>query len=535
MMESSEQVPDSETPTSGAPVTTRPAQMGLPSIYSSSEWDLPTKRTVLVILLVAMVFVIWISRPILPMVVISAIVAYLLSPIVDLGERIRIPRSITTILLFVLLLVGIILLPVFLVPVLLRQLTSISNFDVQSTVRGVLFRVNDTIYNLPDTVSILGFDIPIDQTVIQVQEGYRQFNFIPTLAEILTYIQQLIITTTNVVGTTAFISFNVVGGIFQGFVTILIVFFLSLYMTKDAPSIRAYVASLFPASYQSEVVDLLRRMGFIWNSFFRGQIFLSVIIGLVTYGALTAVGMPGALLLAILAGALEVVPNLGPVIAMLPAIVIALIQGSPVLAPMGISNFGFAVIIAAIYFIIQQLENNILVPRIIGSSVNLHPIIVILGVAVGFNVFGILGALLAAPVIASLRVLGSYVHAKLLGYPPFVERNPARRRQRRFSYRRTVTGDELPVSSPRTAEALSAVRTSSAAGSSAPGDDEGPRINGKALHPDLQPSRSADAARGNGVAHAPSSQPSSSEQATDDSADSMNLVDTHGSTESPTA
>ncbi len=407
-----------------------------------------TKRTVLLILLVAMVFIFWISRPILPLVVISAIIAYLLSPIIDLLERLRIPRSIGTHLALSAAARWYALLPILLVPVLIRQLASISNFDVPSTVRDLLAWSNQTIYTLPDTMTVFGVEVPIDEVVNQIQTNYQEFNFIPTLAEVLTYIQQLFITATSVVSTTAFISFNVVGGIFQVVITVLIVFFLSLYMTKDAPRIRAYVASLFPESYQSEVVDLFRRVGYIWQAFFRGQIMLSVVIGFVTWMALTAVGMPGALLLALLAGFLEVIPNLGPVLAMIPAVIIALIQGSPALAEIGINNFGFAIIVVAIYFIIQQLENNILVPRIIGSSVNLHPIIVICGVVVGFNVFGILGALLAAPTIASTRVLGSYIHAKLLGYEPFLDQDPLRRRRSQVVYRRTVTGDELAAASP---------------------------------------------------------------------------------------
>ena len=430
------------------------AELRLPS---SSEWDLPTKRTVLVILLIGLIFVVWISRPILPMLVVSGIIAYLLSPIVDLGERLRLPRTVMTLILFVLLVVLLVLLPIFFVPILIRQLASIANFDVQGIARSVLGQFNQTIYNLPDTIVILGIDVPINDAIAQLQAGYQEFNFIPSLADVLNYIQQVIITTTNVVSTTAFISFSVVGGIFQLFITILIVFFLSLYLTKDAPAIRAYVASLFPSSYQSEVVDLFRRVGFIWSSFFRGQIILSFVVGLVTYIVLSAVGMPGALLLAILAGFLEVIPNLGPTIAMIPAVVVALIQGSPVLTPLGINNLGFALIVIAIYFIIQQLENNILVPRIIGSSVNLHPIVVICGVAVGFNIFGILGALLAAPTIASMRVLGSYIHAKLLGYEPFLDQRPPPRRQRRMTYRRTVTGDDLaPAGSAADAAAAAA-------------------------------------------------------------------------------
>ena len=415
---------------------------------SSSEWDAPTKRAVIFLLLLTLSIIFWISRPIMPAMIVSGIIAYLLSPVVDLGERVRIPRSISTILLFALMLVSVILVPVILIPVLVRQLISLSTFDAQSTARFLLDWFNERYNGLPETWSVLGAEIPIGESLAQLEQNYQEFDLIPSVSEILTYIQQLVGTATSVVSSTAIIGINVVGGIFQVIFAILIVFFLSLYMTKDAPLIRAYLAGLFPVSYQSEVADLIRRMGFIWQAFFRGQILLSLIVGTVTWGALTAVGMPGALILGILAGMMEVVPNLGPTLAMIPAVIAALIQGSDVLGPMGINNFGFSMIIVAIYFVIQQLENNILVPRIIGDSVNLHPIVVISGVAVGFQVFGILGALLAAPAIASLRVLGSYIHAKLLGYRPFVDQPMPPLRRRRFRYRRTVQGEERSAAPP---------------------------------------------------------------------------------------
>jgi predicted PurR-regulated permease PerM len=237
---------------------------------------------------------------------------------------------------------------------------------------------------------------------------------------------------------------SVVGSIFQVLITFLLIFFLSLYMTKDSPSIRHYIEGLFPRNYQSEWIDLLRRMGYIWQSFFRGQLILCIVVGITTWLALELAGMPGALLLGILAGTLEIIPSLGPTLSMIPAVIIALIQGSTVLNEYGVNNFGFAMITVAIYFIIQQLENYILVPRIIGRGVNLHPIVVLCGVAIGFNLFGILGALFAAPVIASLRVLGGYIHAKLLDYPPFQSHPLPPDRRHTQVYRRTVRGDDLP-------------------------------------------------------------------------------------------
>lgn len=417
-------------------------------VPASSRWDRATKRTVIVLLVIVFSFVLWLSRPVLPLVIVSALVAYLLSPIVDLGERIYIPRSISTITLFLLLFTGIILLPVVLVPVLLEQLNRLGAFNPTAVSLSVLRWLNTTIDHWPDAITIMNFHISIADTVDELRNNFQQYLVMPTIGELLTYIQQVIGTTTTVVGSTAIIGISVVGGIVQFFFTFLVTFFLSLYLTKDAPAIRNYAQSLLPPSYQPEFGELLRRVGFIWQAFFRGQIILSLVIGITTWLALETAGMPGALILGILAGALEVVPNLGPTMAMIPAVIVALIQGSDVLRPYGIDNIGFALITIGIYFLIQQLENNIVVPRVIGDSVNLHPVIVICGVVVGFSVGNILGAFLAAPLIASLRVIGSYIHAKLLDYPPFQDGRFSARK-RRLTYRRVVKGTELQRNTPR--------------------------------------------------------------------------------------
>lgn len=417
-------------------------------VPASSRWDRATKRTVIVLLLIGAGFVLWLSQPVLPIVITAALVAYLLSPIVDTFERIRIPRSVSTVVLFLLLFLGFILLPVFLVPVLLVQLNRLGAFNPTVVSLNVLQWLNTTVDHLPDVITVMGFHFSIAETLDQVRNNFQQYLVMPTVGELLSYMQQVIGTTTTVVSSTALIGMSVVGGIVQFFFTFLVTFFMSLYLTKDAPAIRNYAQSLLPASYQPEFGELLRRVGLIWQAFFRGQIILCLMIGVTTWLALEVAGMPGALILGILAGVLEIVPNLGPTLSMIPALIVALIQGSDVLRPYGIDNVSFALITIAIYFIIQQLENNIVVPRIIGDSVNLHPVIVISGVVVGFSVGNILGAFLAAPTIASLRVVGGYIHAKLLDYPPFQDgRFP--RKKPRLTYRRVVKGEDLKRNAPR--------------------------------------------------------------------------------------
>jgi hypothetical protein len=125
-----------------------------------------------------------------------------------------------------------------------------------------------------------------------------------------------------------------------------------------------------------------------------------------------------ALILGIMAGVLEIIPNIGPTIAAIPAVLIAYFQGSTYLP---LSNGWFALLVIGIYVVIQQVENNILVPRIIGRSLNLHPLVVIIGAIAGARLAGILGMFLAAPMLASLRILGNYVYCKLLDLEPFDE------------------------------------------------------------------------------------------------------------------
>ena len=336
---------------------------------------------------------------------------------------------------------ALILLPVIFVPTLIDQLRTLASFDVPRTAFAVLSWANETLRGLPDVVEIVGYKVPVGEVAQQIQGNSQQVQFIPSVNDILSYIQQVLSATTNVVSSTATIGINVVGGIFSVFLAVLVTFFVSFYMTVDAPRIQTYIHGLFPSSYQSELADLLRRIGLLWQSFLRGQLILSITVGMTVGIALSVVGMPGALIFGILAGLLESVPNLGPVLSMIPAVITALIQGSDVLGPMGINNMGFALIVVGIYFIVQQLENNILVPRIIGDSINLHPIVVICAIAVGLSQFGILGALLAPPIVATFRLIGSYVHAKLLDYPPFQGKSLPSRQPR--EYRRKVSGREL--------------------------------------------------------------------------------------------
>jgi predicted PurR-regulated permease PerM len=112
-------------------------------------------------------------------------------------------------------------------------------------------------------------------------------------------------------------------------------------------------------------------------------------------------------------------PSIGHAIYLVVAALVALIEGSTTLP---ISNVGFVVVVAVVHVVFTQVDLNFLIPRIIGSQVHLHPMVVIIGIIVGASIGGVLGVALAAPVIASARVIGRYVYAQLFDLEPFPEK-----------------------------------------------------------------------------------------------------------------
>ena len=126
-----------------------------------------------------------------------------------------------------------------------------------------------------------------------------------------------------------------------------------------------------------------------------------VIIGVATWIGLTLLRIEFALPLAVLAGLLEIIAIIGPIVAAVPAIIIALVQfGSPVPA-LGV---------AALYILIQQLENNLIVPKLMEKAVGVHPLVIILALLIGGSLFGIIGAALAVPIAATTQVLIEDIH-----------------------------------------------------------------------------------------------------------------------------
>ncbi len=175
-----------------------------------------------------------------------------------------------------------------------------------------------------------------------------------------------------------------IGAVVVDFVFVLV---LGVYLLASAPKTRAWLIARVPASRRAEVERVQAEARRIFGGYVRGQLILGVIIGTVSGVAYALLGLPYAVFLGVLAGLLELVPIIGPIVAGAVAALVALTQPFPTV---------LWVIGAAI--LIQQLENNLLVPRISGGAVGLHPLAALLAVLVGAEVAGIVGAIFAVPV-----------------------------------------------------------------------------------------------------------------------------------------
>lgn len=342
------------------------------------RWSYDLRRWVVIGLVVAAALFAYFIRETIPVLVLAVLVAYLLNPVVTLLARgLRLPRLAVCALVYVVLIAVLIEASILLAPNVVRQVSTIvGDFD------GLVARVLDVLQRVPLAANWAG--------ALDARELLAQLK-----QEATVLLEQ---------------SPRYLAGAASSVFNIGVVLVLSFYLLKDADTFVQRIETAVPEAYRADFERITRDLDKVWSGFLRGQVLLSIIIGVMTTVALMILGVRNALLLGILAGVLEVVPTIGPVIAMLPAVAIAFFQGSTNWA---IDPTLFALIVILTYFGIQQLENHLIVPNVLGASVDLPPVVILIGTLIGASLAGVVGIFLAAPVIATGRLFFRYVLQKL--------------------------------------------------------------------------------------------------------------------------
>jgi predicted PurR-regulated permease PerM len=346
----------------------------------------PSQRAVLMIgAAIVIGIVLWMGREAIAPFVVGLLIVYLLDPIVERIARLGVPRWLSILLVYV---VGI---------VLIIELFAL-------TLGPLVTQVSQFIRDFPRLSA--AFSEQLDQ----LGQVYRGLSLPPELRQ---SIDEALADLGNSLGGIAPGLVMPVFGSVAGFVSSLFGYIVVpvwvFYILRDRPGLTRAFDHALPPEWSEDIWNLIRIVRRVFSQWIRGQLILGVAVGVGTFVGLLILGAVVdpvfsrfALFLAIVAGLLELLPIIGPIIAAVPAVLLA--------ATVGLN----AVIAAlALYLVVQQVENTVLVPKIQGDAVELHPSVVIFALVIGGATAGLLGAILSLPIAAAGRNIYRYLYRRL--------------------------------------------------------------------------------------------------------------------------
>lgn len=350
------------------------------------RWSTPTKFTVSLVALALGVYLLFRFSAVLPPLILALILAYILSPLVNnLQQKTHLPRELAILLAYLIVLGTLTMLGWLIVPPFIEQLSGLGG-DIQRLVRG--FEIF-----LGRRLVIAGWQINLETLIEPLRQALQ------------TLIEQVMANTVRIL-TEALSSI----------IWVIFIVVVTFYLIKDSQELSHWLEGLVPPLYREDYRLLREEINHIWGAFFRGQLALAGVVMLIFSVVCLGLGLPFPLAMAIFAGVMEFLPSLGHGIWLFVASILAFFIGSTWLP---LPNWMFMLLVIGLHLIFEQFDLNYLIPRIIGRSVHLPPLVVILGIVSGALLAGVLGIFLAAPTIASLRVLGRYIYANLFDLDPF--------------------------------------------------------------------------------------------------------------------
>jgi predicted PurR-regulated permease PerM len=326
--------------------------------------------------------VLWQIRSLIVLLMISVVLAAAIAPIVDWAEQWRIPRWLTVVFVYLILIAGLTGAGLLIGPTIFDQ--------IQRLIRQVPVSLKNLL-NLAETWVMEQGDIRpdlVDQLFDQVLnvQGLTSWAVRST--------QKLLIR-----------SFNLTTGIVGGVFSLILSLFLSGYMLSDHRTLVRSITRLLPQPWDERLAAQMAPISYRMGSYIRGRVLVSAILGVATTTSLSVLGLSEfALGLGAIAGVTNLIPFLGPILGAIPALVVAISQG-----------WWTLLWVFLLFLIIQNVETYILDPLLVGSSVGVHPFYQLLAVLGGTQVLGIIGALIVPPWVAGAAVIldNLYLQPKL--------------------------------------------------------------------------------------------------------------------------
>jgi predicted PurR-regulated permease PerM len=319
-------------------------------------------------------------NPIVPPLLIAVAVVYLLNPLVSALERRGVPRVAGAGIVYVLFLCIVALVVSLLVPVVTRQVGQVIDHfpdylaDGQAYVRRVAARFGQE----PD------FRLDAEQVREWLAAGENR----QAVTRYLTGLRSF---------TTSLLS---------GLIIFVLGPVMAFYLLVDLPRLKRGTMALVPPARRQEITGLMDRIGQAVGGFFRGQLLVALFVGVASSIGLWAIGLPFWLLVGMVAGVFNLVPLVGPFIGGALAVIIALIDGQPLTALWA----------ALVLLAVQQIDNHLISPNVMGRTVQLHPVVVMLALLVGASFAGLFGMLVIVPLVAVAKIVFLFMWSKYVDY-----------------------------------------------------------------------------------------------------------------------
>lgn len=318
-------------------------------------------------------FLYYFRRPIIEVLtpfILGIALAYLLNPLVVFLESKKVPRVAAISIIYLLIIGGITLAAVLFIPVFIVETN-----ELIKMIPAYKEKADEILLALQQSYQRYGIPESLRQMIVQNLQGWE--------ALALRLLQRVV---------------DGILGLFGQLFNLILAPILAFYFLKDHAFFKKQVEALLPPAYRQRFLGMAKDIDRVLGNFIRGQITISLFVGILTAIVLAFIGMDYSLILGAISAITNIIPYFGPFIGLIPALVIALLR-SPATA--------FWVLVG--YTAVQQVESNILAPKVMSESVGLHPVAVILALLVGSAFFGVWGMLLAVPAAAVIKVVAGHL------------------------------------------------------------------------------------------------------------------------------
>ncbi len=365
---------------------------------SSPGWGTNTKLVIALTIVVIVGALLVKFQFIITPLVMAFLLSYLFHPVADfLQRKLRFSWNAS---------VGVIFLIII---ILLLGLLTLGGVGLVQQVQSLVIIVQNALLTLPQLID------DISGRVIQFGPFKLDFSALDLndlSQQVLGMVQPLLSRTGTLLGTVAGSAANFLGWT-------LFVILVSYFTLIESKGLRDRILTVEIPGYNHDLARLSRELGRIWNAFLRGQIIIFFLAVIVYSIVLSVLGVHYAISLAFLAGLARFVPYVGPAVNWALLVIVAYFQEYSLF---GLPDLTYTLIVLVIALVIDQVFDNIINPRIMSNALKVHPAAVLVAAIIAANLFGILGVVVAAPILATAALLWNYIMRKMLDLDPFPEK-----------------------------------------------------------------------------------------------------------------